>query len=135
MNHSKTSAVIAMSREPEALARVVAESDVVLENFGQPRARRLGIDAATLLRNRPDMLALSSSGFGYEGPWSSYRAYAYNLHTSGGLAYLTRSSDSAASACRGEAVLASAPAPIPLAAMLLSDLVVRLRFDLAQGVV
>jgi crotonobetainyl-CoA:carnitine CoA-transferase CaiB-like acyl-CoA transferase len=75
---------------------LVAESDVVLENFGQRRARRLGVDAATLLSNRPDMLAVSSSGFGYEGPWSAYRAYAYNLHTAGGLAYLTRGSDSRA---------------------------------------
>ena len=93
MNHSKKSMVIPMSRDAEPLARLVAESDVVLENFGQRRARRLGVDAATLLRNRPDMLAVSSSGFGYEGPWSAYRAYAYNLHTAGGLAYLTRGSD------------------------------------------
>jgi crotonobetainyl-CoA:carnitine CoA-transferase CaiB-like acyl-CoA transferase len=38
---------------------------------------------------RPRALAVSSSGFGHEGPWSGYRAYAYNLHTSTGLAYLT----------------------------------------------
>ena len=93
MNHSKKSATIPMSRDLEPLALLVAESDVVLENFGQRRARRLGVDAATLLRTRPDMLAVSSSGFGYEGPWSAYRAYAYNLHTAGGLAFLTRGSD------------------------------------------
>lgn len=93
MNHSKSSAVIPMSQDLGTLAQLVAESDVVLENFGERRARRLGVDAATLLRSRPDLLAVSSSGFGYEGPWSSYRAYAYNLHTAGGLAYLTRSSD------------------------------------------
>ena len=93
MNHSKTSMVIPMSRDRGPLERLVAESDVVLENFGQRRARRLGIDAATLLRTRPDLLAVSSSGFGYQGPWSAYRAYAYNLHTAGGLAYLTRGSD------------------------------------------
>ncbi|GAC1407859.1 MAG: CoA transferase [Mycobacterium sp.] len=93
MNHSKLSMVVPMSRNAEALARLVADSDVVLENFGQRRARRIGIDATTLLRARPDMLAVSSSGFGYEGPWSAYRAYAYNLHTAGGLAYLTRGSD------------------------------------------
>ena len=96
MNHSKKSMVIPMSRDAAPLARLVAESDVVLENFGQRRARRLGVDAATLLRGRPDMLAVSSSGFGYEGPWSAYRAYAYNLHTAGGLAYLTRGSDGSA---------------------------------------
>lgn len=96
MNHSKKSMAIPMSLDTERLARLVAESDVVLENFGQRRARRLGVDAATLLSNRPDMLAVSSSGFGYEGPWSAYRAYAYNLHTAGGLAYLTRGSDSRA---------------------------------------
>ena len=64
-----------------------------MENYGPGRARRLDIDAAGLGRRRPQLLVLSSSGFGHTGPWSSYRAYAYNLQTACGLGYLTRTSD------------------------------------------
>jgi crotonobetainyl-CoA:carnitine CoA-transferase CaiB-like acyl-CoA transferase len=40
--------------------------------------------------DHPDLLAVSSSGFGQDGPHADYRAYAYNLQASGALGYLTR---------------------------------------------
>ena len=36
------------------------------------------------------LLAVSSSGFGQDGPHAKYRAYAYNLQASGALGHLTR---------------------------------------------
>ena len=35
------------------------------------------------------MLAVSSSGYGLDGPTAHFRAYAYNLHTACGLAATT----------------------------------------------
>jgi crotonobetainyl-CoA:carnitine CoA-transferase CaiB-like acyl-CoA transferase len=89
VNHSKRSRSVSLDEEIR-LDDVLDGCDVVMENFGPGRARRLGLDAAGLGSRRPTLLALSSSGFGHTGPWSSYRAYAYNLQTSCGLGYLTR---------------------------------------------
>jgi crotonobetainyl-CoA:carnitine CoA-transferase CaiB-like acyl-CoA transferase len=88
MNHSKTSSVVELE---DAVARNAAldGADVVIENLGPRRARHLGLDCRSVSAARPEVLAVSSSGFGHEGPWSGYRAYAYNLHTSTGLAHLT----------------------------------------------
>jgi crotonobetainyl-CoA:carnitine CoA-transferase CaiB-like acyl-CoA transferase len=88
MNHSKTSAVIDLE-DPLARNAALEDADVVIENLGPRRARHLGLDCRSVSAARPGTLAVSSSGFGHEGPWSGYRAYAYNLHTSTGLAHLT----------------------------------------------
>jgi crotonobetainyl-CoA:carnitine CoA-transferase CaiB-like acyl-CoA transferase len=91
VNHSKRSRSVPLDEPPPG--DVLDGCDVVIENYGPGRARRLGIDAAGLGQRRPQLLAVSSSGFGHTGPWSSYRAYAYNLQTACGLGYLTRTSD------------------------------------------
>ena len=88
MNHSKTSAVVDLE-DASARNAVLDDADVVIENLGPRRARHLGLDCRSVSDARPTSLAVSSSGFGHEGPWSGYRAYAYNLHTSTGLAHLT----------------------------------------------
>ena len=90
VNHSKRSRTVSLDDE-RGVEAAIDGADVVMENFGPGRGRRLGVDAATLARRHPALLALSSSGFGHSGPWSDYRAYAYNLQTSCGLGYLTRS--------------------------------------------
>jgi crotonobetainyl-CoA:carnitine CoA-transferase CaiB-like acyl-CoA transferase len=89
-NHSKASAAVSLSKEPEQLAKLLDEADVVIENLGPWRSRRPGLDAASLSSARPHLLAVSSSGFGHTGPLSDYRAYAYNLHAFCGAEYLTR---------------------------------------------
>jgi len=88
-NHSKRSVSLPLD-DGAALDDLLGDCDVFMENFGPGRARRLGVDAAGLGSRRPALLALSSSGFGHTGPWAGYRAYAYNLQTSCGLGYLTR---------------------------------------------
>ncbi len=93
MNHSKRSLTVEMDREQAVFEELCRTGDVVIENLGPSRARRLGVDAPTLHRAHPDLLALSSSGYGHDGPLASYRIYAYNLHTSCGLLYLTRTPD------------------------------------------
>jgi crotonobetainyl-CoA:carnitine CoA-transferase CaiB-like acyl-CoA transferase len=65
---------------------------VLMENYGPSRARRYRIDSVQAASDHPGLLAISSSGYGHTGPWSHYRAYAYNLHASSGLQDLTRGS-------------------------------------------
>jgi crotonobetainyl-CoA:carnitine CoA-transferase CaiB-like acyl-CoA transferase len=93
MNHSKRSVAFDVQAEPERLAKLLDDTDVVIENLGGRRAARIGLAASVLAEHRPDVLAVSSSGFGQDGPTASYRAYAYNLQAACCLAYLTRDLD------------------------------------------
>ena len=93
MNHTKASAGFDVDADPERLAALLDESDVVIENLGRKRATALGLGASSAPRTHPDVLAVSSSGFGQDGPHAEYRAYAYNLQASGALGYLTRNLD------------------------------------------
>ena len=88
-NHNKRSVTLDEVTSADRLAPLVAEADIVLENWGS-RAKRAGLDALSLVRNRPDLLALSCSGFGADGPMGEYRAYAYSVHAFGGLLDVSR---------------------------------------------
>jgi crotonobetainyl-CoA:carnitine CoA-transferase CaiB-like acyl-CoA transferase len=93
MNHSKASAAFDVDAHRKRLEALVEPSDVVIENLGPKRANALGLAAAVLPQSHPDTLAITSSGFGTEGPHADYRAYAYNLQASCALGYLTRNHD------------------------------------------
>ena len=89
-NHSKSNAAFRVEQEPERLRALLDDADVFVENLGAKRARTLGVAASIALDAHPDVLAISSTGFGQDGPHASYRAYAYNLHAWAALGYLTR---------------------------------------------
>jgi crotonobetainyl-CoA:carnitine CoA-transferase CaiB-like acyl-CoA transferase len=93
VNHSKRSAAFDVNGEPEQLDALLEHSDVVVENLGRKRASELGVAASVAAEDHPDLLAVSSSGFGQDGPNAAYRAYAYNLQAACGLCYLTRNED------------------------------------------
>jgi crotonobetainyl-CoA:carnitine CoA-transferase CaiB-like acyl-CoA transferase len=90
MNHSKQSVRIDLENDREDLQEVLRSHDVVIENLGFRRAHKLGLDAVTVTNEYPHLLGVSSSGYGQDGPWSAYRAYAYNLHAACGLCSQTR---------------------------------------------
>jgi crotonobetainyl-CoA:carnitine CoA-transferase CaiB-like acyl-CoA transferase len=89
-NHSKANAVLRVEEEPDRLVKLLDDADVFLENLGAKRARTLGVAASLALDAHPGVLAISSTGFGQDGPYASYRAYAYNMHAAAALGYLTR---------------------------------------------
>lgn len=91
VNHSKHGVTVDADADAGPLWALIDQSDAVMENLGRRRACRLGISASALARSGRDLLALSSSGFGHDGPQADYRAYAYNLQASFGPFYLTRS--------------------------------------------
>ncbi len=90
MNHSKSSAAFDVDADRPRLDALMASADVVLENLGPKRATALRMAASIAPLDHPAILAVSSSGFGQDGPHADYRAYAYNLQASGALGYLTR---------------------------------------------
>jgi itaconate CoA-transferase len=58
-----------------ALERLVAGSDVFLQNFTPGWAERVGLDEPTLRALRPDLIYAEISGYGPDGPYARRNAY------------------------------------------------------------
>ncbi|BBZ31231.1 hypothetical protein MMAD_55260 (plasmid) [Mycolicibacterium madagascariense] len=59
----------------ELFHRLVADADVVCDNFRPGVTKRLGIDRASLLAHNPSVITCSLTGFGANGPWADMPAY------------------------------------------------------------
>lgn len=59
----------------ELFYRLVAEADVVYDNFRPGVMARLGLDRATLVKHNPAIITCSLTGFGSDGPWARMPAY------------------------------------------------------------
>lgn len=92
MNRSKKSVALDLKSD-EGLAifyGLVAQADVVIDNFRPGVMARLGIDHATLKRHNPDIITTSVTGFGEYGPARDrpafdlvVQAYSGHLHITG----------------------------------------------------
>jgi crotonobetainyl-CoA:carnitine CoA-transferase CaiB-like acyl-CoA transferase len=71
------------------LKRLARHCDVVIENYAPGVMRRLGIDYPVLSRERPDLVMLSMSGTGQQGPLSDVPAYAPTVTALAGLDSVT----------------------------------------------
>lgn len=68
---------------------LVADADVVVENFRPGVTQRLGIDFDTLKQHNPQLIYASISGFGQDGPLSSRPAYDIVAQAMSGLMSVT----------------------------------------------
>ena len=73
----------------ELARRLVAVSDVAVENFRPGVMTRLGLDYETLRRVKPDLIMLSTCGWGATGPDKANASYAPIFAAVGGLSDLT----------------------------------------------
>lgn len=55
--------------------KLVDQSDIVMQNFTQGVAERLGIGYEQVKARKPDVVYSSVSAFGYNGPWGDRRGY------------------------------------------------------------
>jgi crotonobetainyl-CoA:carnitine CoA-transferase CaiB-like acyl-CoA transferase len=94
-NHSKRSfTTSALTPEGRAdLDSLITWADVVIENQTGTRRHAMRLGRQDLAELNDDMLVISSSGFGREGPMSDHRAYGQNLQAFSGLLFLTRDAD------------------------------------------
>ncbi len=79
-------------RHPDAVAAfrdLVRVSDVVMENFTPRVMRAFGLDYEALRQVRPDVIMLSSTGYGHSGPWANFRAVGPTTEAASGLAAVT----------------------------------------------
>ncbi|MEX0592927.1 MAG: CoA transferase [Nitriliruptoraceae bacterium] len=73
--------------------RLVADADVVVENFRPPVKHRLGIDYATLSAEHPRLIYGSISGYGQDGPYASRGAVDQIIQGVSGLMSVTGEPD------------------------------------------
>jgi CoA:oxalate CoA-transferase len=71
------------------LRKLVAESDVLVENFRPGVMQRLGLGADVLRAVNPKLIYCAISGFGQEGPWAARPAYDQIIQGMSGLMSIT----------------------------------------------
>ena len=91
MNRNKRSLCIDLKLPGgrEVFDRLVATSDVVLNNYSPRGVRSLGIDYESLAAINPDIIAVSLSGFGASGPDQTRVSWGPMLEAQSGLAATT----------------------------------------------
>lgn len=88
----KESTVINMadSRGREIAQQLVAVSDVVIDNFSARVMHNWGMDYENIRKIKPDIIAVSMSGFGHTGPQKDYVSYGPTLQALSGYTLLMR---------------------------------------------
>jgi len=77
-------------REGQSLARdLIAQSDVVIENFRPGQLEQWGLDYAQLSPTQPGLIMLRISGYGQDGPYRDRPGFGVIGEAMGGLRYLT----------------------------------------------
>jgi benzylsuccinate CoA-transferase BbsF subunit len=73
----------------EVAKRLVAKSDVVLENFTPGAMKRLGLAYEDLIEIKPDIIMISLSMQGQTGPYSNHLGFGNQLTGLSGFTYIT----------------------------------------------
>ena len=73
----------------EIVKKLAAHCDIVVESFTPHVMHKLGIDYEALKQIRPDVIMISLSGYGQNGPWRDYSAYGMGLEPASGISSLT----------------------------------------------
>ncbi len=95
-NHGKRSVVIDF-RTPEGQRQVrdlVADADILIENFKVGGLAKYGLDYASLSTLNPRLIYCSITGFGQDGPYAGRAGYDYIIQGMSGLMSVTGAPDS-----------------------------------------
>ncbi len=87
LNAGKQSIVMDLKR-PEAMEivrRLLATTDILVENFRPGVMRRFGLDYAGIKDKHPNLIYCAISGYGQTGPSSGLAAYAPAIHAASGF--------------------------------------------------
>lgn len=72
----------------DLLKRLVAISDVVVENYSAGVLPKLGLNYEVLAAVNPALVMISMPAFGTDGPWQGFRAYGSTVEQASGLPHL-----------------------------------------------
>lgn len=73
----------------QVFEKLVEQVDVVVEGFRPGVAAKLGIDYESLSNIKPDIICVSLSGLGQEGPYSQIVAHDLNYQSLAGIPHMT----------------------------------------------
>ena len=73
----------------DILNRLIEISDVFAENFTPRVIKNFGLEFTELRRIKPDIIMVSSTGYGFDGPWANFGATGPATEGASGLAYTT----------------------------------------------
>ncbi|MEO8458520.1 MAG: CoA transferase [Chloroflexota bacterium] len=73
----------------DIVKKLAAHCDVVVESFTPHVMAKLGIDYDSLKKIRPDVIMISLSGYGQDGPWRDFSAYGMGLEPASGISSIT----------------------------------------------
>ena len=78
-----------------ALRELISVSDIFAENFTPRVMRNFKLEYEDLRLIRPDIIMVSSTGYGYTGPWADYGAIGYTTEATSGLSHISGYKDGA----------------------------------------
>ena len=91
VNRGKKSMVLDMAKSEGRLLfqQLVAQSDIVVDNFTPRVMRGWGLSYAELSKINPRLVGLSNSGYGSSGPWANFPSQGTTLEATMGIAAYT----------------------------------------------
>jgi len=94
-NRNKRSFGVNLKKEKgrEIVKRLIKMSDILAENFRGGVMKDFGLDYESVRRLNPEIIYLSSQGFGGGGPYSDFQAYGPLLSSASGMLSLWRHPD------------------------------------------
>ena len=73
----------------QVLRELIAVADVFSENFTPRVIKNFGLEYEDLKKIKPDIIMVSSTGYGFYGPWANFGATGPATEGAAGLAYQT----------------------------------------------
>ncbi len=94
-NRGKRSAVIDFStpQGQDKIKALIADADIVIENFKKDGLKKYGLDYASLSEINPKLVYCSITGFGQTGPYADRPGYDFIIQGMSGLMDITGESD------------------------------------------
>lgn len=91
LNRNKRSMAVNIKAEQgrDALKKLAAEADVLVENFRVGTLKKYGLDYETLHEINPRLIYCSVSGFGQTGPYAGKGGFDLIAQAMGGIMYVT----------------------------------------------
>jgi len=91
LNHGKESICLDLRTEAdkEILAAMISKADIFIQNLAPGAITRLGFAPEKLREARPELITVSITGYGTEGPYREQKAYDLLVQAETGLASIT----------------------------------------------